>query len=67
MLTFTAGGGTALKAEEFADFDTGQAVYRITGIGAFTLGWNPDWHPDADRPPKRSSKSPTAQALSAST
>ncbi|MFD3926563.1 hypothetical protein [Streptomyces sp. NPDC058614] len=51
MLSFTAGGGAALKAKEFADFDTGQAVYRITGIGAFTLGWNPGWYPDADHPP----------------
>ncbi|WP_406354324.1 hypothetical protein [Streptomyces sp. NBC_00658] len=51
MLSFTAGSGPAIETEEFADFDTGQAVYRITGIGAFTLGWNPDWHPDADHPP----------------
>lgn len=51
MLSFTASGGPDIEAEEFADFDTGQAVYRITGIGAFTLGWHPDWHPDADHSP----------------
>lgn len=51
MLTFTVGGGPALEVAEFADFDTGQAVYRITGIGAFTLGWDPDHHPEADQDP----------------
>ncbi|MER5223856.1 hypothetical protein [Streptomyces flaveus] len=51
MLTFTVGGGPALEAAEFADFDTGQAIYRVTGIGAFTLGWDPDHHPEADQNP----------------
>ncbi|MGC9539949.1 hypothetical protein [Streptomyces sp. UG1] len=51
MLTFTIDGGPALEAAEFADFDTGQAVYRVTGIGAFTLGWDPDHHPEADQDP----------------
>lgn len=51
MLTFTTGSGPALEAAEFADFDTGQAVYRATGIGAFTLGWDPDHHPEADQDP----------------
>ncbi|WP_431993329.1 hypothetical protein [Streptomyces albogriseolus] len=51
MLTFTVGGGPALEVTEFADFDTGQAVYRVTGIGAFTLGWDPDHHPEADQDP----------------
>ncbi|WP_316749291.1 hypothetical protein [Streptomyces herbicida] len=51
MLTFTVGSGPALEVTEFADFDTGQAVYRVTGIGAFTLGWDPDHHPEADQDP----------------
>ena len=51
MLTFTVGSGPALDAAEFADFDTGQAVYAITGIGAFTLGWDPDHRPEADQDP----------------
>ncbi|MFI1735245.1 hypothetical protein ACH40E_39705 [Streptomyces acidicola] len=51
MLTFTVGGGPALAVAEFADFDIGQAVYRVTDIGAFTLGWEPDRHPEADQDP----------------
>ncbi|WP_236244189.1 hypothetical protein [Streptomyces sp. CC210A] len=51
MLTFTVGSGPALEVAEYADFDTGQAVYRVTGIGAFTLGWDPDHHPEADQDP----------------
>ncbi|MGR3937087.1 hypothetical protein [Streptomyces sp. BRA346] len=51
MPTFTIGEGPALKVAEFADFDTGQAVYRVSGIGAFTLGWDPDHHPEADQDP----------------
>ncbi|WNM34958.1 hypothetical protein RKE30_33595 [Streptomyces sp. Li-HN-5-11] len=49
MLIFTVGNGPALEATEYADFDTGQAVYRVTGIGAFTLGWDSDHHPEADQ------------------
>ncbi|WP_327375758.1 hypothetical protein OG393_18445 [Streptomyces sp. NBC_01216] len=52
MLTFTVGSGPALEVAEYTDFDTGQAVYRVTGIGAFTLGWDPDHHPEADQDPK---------------
>ncbi|GAA2656589.1 hypothetical protein GCM10010307_70320 [Streptomyces vastus] len=51
MLTFTVGSGPALEVAEFADFDTGQATYRVTDIGAFTLGWDPDRHPEADQDP----------------
>ncbi|GGL03587.1 hypothetical protein [Streptomyces flaveus] len=51
MFTFTIGSGSALEVAEFADFDTGQAVYRVTGIGAFTLGWDPDRHPEPDQDP----------------
>lgn len=51
MLTFTVGSGPALEVAEYADFDTGQAVYRVTGIGTFTLGWDPDHHPEADQDP----------------
>ncbi|MFY1677413.1 hypothetical protein [Streptomyces sp. WMMC905] len=51
MLTFTVGSGPALEVAEYADFDTGQAVYRVTGIGTFTLGWDPDHHPEADKDP----------------
>ncbi|MER6010131.1 hypothetical protein [Streptomyces bluensis] len=51
MLTFTVGSGPALRVTEFADFDTGQAVYRVTDIGAFTLGWDPDHHPEANQNP----------------
>lgn len=51
MLTFTVGNGPALEVAEFADFDTGRAVYRVTDIGAFTLGWDPDRHPEADQDP----------------
>ncbi|WP_328769464.1 hypothetical protein [Streptomyces sp. NBC_00286] len=51
MLTFTVGSGPALEVAEFADFDTGQAVYRVTDIGAFTLGWEPDRHPEAVQDP----------------
>ncbi|MFI1563825.1 hypothetical protein ACH4ZX_12330 [Streptomyces sp. NPDC020490] len=51
MLTLTVGDGPALEATEFADFDTGQAVYRVTDVGAFTLGWDPDHHPEADQDP----------------
>lgn len=51
MLTFTTSSGPTLEAAEFADFDTGQAIYRVTGIGAFTLGWDPDHHPEADQDP----------------
>lgn len=51
MLTFTVGDGPALEVTEFADFDTGRAVYRVTGVGAFTLGWDPDHHPEADQDP----------------
>lgn len=51
MLTFITGPGAAPRsATEFADFDTGQAIYRVTGIGAFTLGWDP-LHAEADVPP----------------
>jgi hypothetical protein len=53
VLTFTVGNGPALEATEYADFDTGQAVYRVTGIGAFTLGWDPDHHPEADQDPMK--------------
>ncbi|MFD9969087.1 hypothetical protein ACFWYA_13035 [Streptomyces sp. NPDC059011] len=51
MPTFTVGSGPALEATVYADFDTGQAVYRIAGIGAFTLGWDPDHNPEADQDP----------------
>jgi hypothetical protein len=51
VLTFTVGNGPALEVTEFADFDTGQAVYRVAGIGAFTLGWDPDHHPEAGQGP----------------
>jgi hypothetical protein len=49
VLTFTVGDGPALEVAEYADFDTGQAVYRVTGIGAFTLGWDPDHHPGSEQ------------------
>ncbi|MFE0642780.1 hypothetical protein ACFW2Y_14375 [Streptomyces sp. NPDC058877] len=51
VLTFTVGSGPALEVAEYADFDTGHAVYRVTDIGTFTLGWDPDHHPDADQDP----------------
>ncbi|KPI15633.1 hypothetical protein OK074_2078 [Actinobacteria bacterium OK074] len=51
MLTFTVGSGPALQVAESADFDTGQAVYRVTGIGTFTFGWDQDHSPEADQPP----------------
>jgi hypothetical protein len=44
VLTFTVGSGPVLEVTEFADFDAGQAVYCVAGIGAFTLGWDPDHH-----------------------
>lgn len=51
MPSFTVSNGPVLEATVYADFDTGQTVYRITGIGAFTLGWDPDHHPEADQDP----------------
>ncbi|WP_149183347.1 hypothetical protein [Streptomyces sp. TRM49041] len=51
MPSFTVGSGPALEASAYADFGTGQVVYRITDIGAFTLGWDPDHHPEADQDP----------------
>jgi hypothetical protein len=45
------GGESVIEADEFADFDTGEAVYRVAGVGAFTLGWDPNHLPDADPAP----------------